>query len=253
MRVLVGLKRVIDYAVKVRVSKDGSGVAMDNVKMSMNPFCEIACEEAIRLKEAKIATEIVAVSIGPKQAVETLRSALAMGADRAIHIATDVRLDQEMQPLATAKLLKAVVEKEAPSLVILGKQSIDTDNATTGPMLAELLDWPLVTFASKLKIEANTAIVDRETDTGIDSVQISLPAVITADLRLNTPRYPKLPSIMKAKKKPVEALQAESFGVDLTIVNSVKHVDSPPPRPPGITVESVDDLISKLKAENAIP
>ncbi|KAJ8599541.1 hypothetical protein CTAYLR_007124 [Chrysophaeum taylorii] len=250
-RVLVGVKRVVDYAVRVRVEPDGSGVSLANVKMSMNPFCEIACEEAIRLKEAGIAGEVVAVSIGPKQATETLRSALAMGADRAVHVSTDLRLDQELQPLATAKILKQVVDKEKPDLVIVGKQSIDGDNATTGPMLAELLDWPQVTFASKLEmIDGNTAaVVERETDTGTETVQVPLPALISADLRLNTPRYPKLPNIMKAKKKPVDTLDAADLGVDLEQKNLVLSVATPPPRPPGITVASVDDLVDKLKNE----
>ena len=248
-KILVGVKRVIDYAVKVRV--EPTGVALENVKMAMNPFCEIACEEAIKLKESGVASEVVAVSVGPKQAVETLRSALAMGCDRGVHVMTEKRLDQELQPLATAKILKAVVEKEAPDLVIVGKQAIDGDNATTGPMLAELLDWPCAPFASKLDVN-DALTVERETDSGIETVEIPLPALVTADLRLNTPRYPKLPNIMKAKKKPVETLDPVSdLGLgDLdTNLNVVTTVAAPPPRPPGITVASVDDLIHKLKNE----
>lgn len=224
------------------------------VKMSMNPFCEIAVEEGIRLKEGGLASEVVAVSIGPKQSVETLRSALATGADRAIHVTTDLRLDQELQPLATAKLLKAIVDIEKPDLVILGKQSIDGDNGTTGPMLAELLDWPQVTFASKLDlIDDNTAaVVERETDVGVETVQVPLPALVTADLRLNTPRYPKLPSIMKAKKKPIETHDAAALGVDLELKNVVVSVDAPPPRPPGVKVASVDELVDKLKNEASV-
>ena len=248
-RVLVGVKRVVDYAVRVRVAADGKAIELANTKMSMNPFCEIACEEAIRLKEAGVATEVIAVSIGPKQAAETLRSALAMGADRAIHITTDLRLDQELQPLAVAKLFAAIVEKETPSVVIVGKQAIDGDNATTGPMLAELLGWPQVTFAAKLNLvdDATAAEIERETDVGTEILRVSLPALVTADLRLNTPRYPKLPNIMKAKKKPLESIEAASLGVDLTCMLAVVDVKAPPTRPAGVKVASVDELVDKLK------
>jgi len=203
------------------------------------------------LKEKGVASEVVAVSVGPKQAVETLRSALAMGVDRAVHVVTERRLDQEVEPLATAKLLKAIVEKEKPDLVIVGKQAIDGDNATTGPMLAELLDWPCASFASKLDVGDAEATVERETDAGMETVTIHLPGLVTADLRLNTPRYPKLPNIMKAKKKPLDTFDANDLGVvDLdSIANVVTDVKAPPPRPPGITVSNVDDLIDKLKNE----
>jgi electron transfer flavoprotein beta subunit len=254
MRVLVGVKRVIDYAVRVRVAGDKSGVELANVKMSMNPFCEIACEEAIQLKEKKVASEVVAVSIGPKQAQETLRSALAMGCDRAIHIATDLRLDQELNPLAVARLLEKVVADEQPDLVIVGKQSIDGDNGTTGPMLAELLGWSQATFAAKFDVDGDgaTAEVERETDTGTEVVKVKLPTVLTADLRLNTPRYPKLPNIMKAKKKPLESKDAADYGVDLAPSIVVEAVASPEARAAGITVDSVDTLVDKLKNEAAV-
>ncbi|KAH8073520.1 hypothetical protein JL721_2822 [Aureococcus anophagefferens] len=232
MRVLVGVKRVIDYAVRVRVAGDKSGVELANVKMSMNPFCEIACEEAIQLKEKKVASEVVAVSIGPKQAQETLRSALAMGCDRAIHVVAD----------------------EQPDLVIVGKQSIDGDNGTTGPMLAELLGWSQATFAAKFDVAGDgaTAEVERETDTGTEVVKVKLPTVLTADLRLNTPRYPKLPNIMKAKKKPLESKDAADYGVDLAPSIVVEAVASPEARAAGITVDSVDALVDKLKNEAAV-
>jgi electron transfer flavoprotein beta subunit len=253
-RVLVGVKRVIDYAVRVRVDKTGSGVELANTKMSMNPFCEIAVEEAIQLKEKGLADEVVAVSIGPKQAQETLRSALAMGADKAVHVATDVRLDQELNPLAVAQLLQKVVEAQEPDLVIVGKQSIDGDNATTAPMLAELLGWSQATFAAGVDVAADgaTAEVERETDAGTETVKVSLPAVISADLRLNTPRYPKLPNIMKAKKKPLDQLAAADLGVDLAPSIVVESVAAPPDRAAGITVDSVDALVDKLKNEAAV-
>ena len=252
-RVLVGVKRVVDYAVRVRVAGDGSGVELANVKMSMNPFCEIACEEAIRLKEKGLCEEAVAVSIGPKQAQETLRSALAMGCDRAIHITTDARLDQGgLDPLAVAQLLQKIVEKESPDLVLVGKQSIDGDHGTTAPMLAELLGWSQATFAASLNIDGTTAEVERETDAGTEVIKIQLPAVVSADLRLNAPRYPKLPNIMKAKKKPLEAIEASSLGVDLTPSIVVEGVAPPAARKAGVTVESVDDLVDKLKNEAAV-
>ena len=254
MRVLVGVKRVIDYAVRVRVAGDKSGVELANVKMSMNPFCEIACEEAIQLKEKKVASEVVAVSIGPKQAQETLRSALAMGCDRAIHVATDLRLDQELNPLAVAQLLEKVVADEQPDLVIVGKQSIDGDNGTTGPMLAELLGWSQATFAAKFDVAGDgaTAEVERETDTGTEVVKVKLPTVLTADLRLNTPRYPKLPNIMKAKKKHLDEKTPEDYGVDVSPRLEVVSIAEPKARKGGEMVDSVDMLVSKLKEAGAI-
>lgn len=249
MRVLVGVKRVIDYAVKVRVAADKAGVELANVKMSMNPFCEIAVEQAIRLKESGAASEVVAVSIGPKQAQETIRTALAMGVDRGIHITTDMRTDQELQPLSVAKLLAKVVEEEDPKLVLLGKQSIDGDCAQTGPMLAGLLDWPQATFAAAVELDGESLSVERETDGGTETLQMSLPAVVTADLRLNEPRYATLPNIMKAKKKKIEAKAAEDLGVDLAPRYEVLEVSEPPAREAGEVVEDVDALLSKLRDE----
>ncbi|UIZ24613.1 hypothetical protein KXD40_006710 [Peronospora effusa] len=247
MKILVPIKRVVDYAVKIRV--DFTGVDLKNVKMSMNPFCEIAVEEAIRLKEKKVASEVVAVSIGPKQCQETLRTALAMGADRGIHITCDLRTDQELQPLAVAKLLKEIVNKEDPKLVICGKQSIDADAAQTGPLLAGLLDWSQGTFASNVAVEGDAVHVTRETDAGIETLKLSLPAVVTADLRLNEPRYATLPNIMKAKKKKIETLAADSFGVDLTPRIEIVEVKNPESRKAGIKVADVDELVDKLKNE----
>lgn len=252
MRVLVAVKRVVDYAVKVRISPDKTGVDLANVKMSMNPFCEIAVEEAIRLKEKKVATEIVAVSIGPKAAQETLRTALAMGADRAIHIETSSRTDQVLQPLAVAKLLAKVSEKEGAKMVIVGKQSIDGDNCQTGPMLASLLNWPQASFAAKIEVTGDDMTVTRETDNGTETVKTTLPAVVTADLRLNEPRYASLPNIMKAKKKPLDIITPESLGVDITPRNVVVSVEEPPVRKAGKFVESVDELVSKLKNEAGV-
>ncbi|KAF4046347.1 Electron transfer flavoprotein domain-containing protein [Phytophthora infestans] len=250
MKVLVPVKRVVDYAVKIRV--EPKGVDLKNVKMSMNPFCEIAVEEAIRLKEKKVASEIVAVSIGPKQSQETLRTALAMGADRGIHITTDMRTDQELQPLAVAKLLKEVVAKEGPKLVICGKQSIDADAAQTGPMLAGLLDWSQGTFASDVAVDGDAVNITRETDSGVETLKLGLPAVVTADLRLNEPRYATLPNIMKAKKKKIETLAADSFGVDLAPRIDVVEVKDPASRKAGIKVASVDELVDKLKNEAGV-
>ncbi|KAG5189336.1 hypothetical protein JKP88DRAFT_271617 [Tribonema minus] len=254
MRVLVAVKRVVDYAVKVRVRPDKTAVELQNVKMSMNPFCENAMEEAVRLKEAKLATEIVAVSVGPKQAQETLRTALAMGADRGVHIVTDMRADQELQPLAVAKLLRTVVDEVKPDLVLMGKQAIDGDNCQTGPMLAGLLGWPQATFAAKLEVadSKKEVTVERETDTGTQKLQMGLPAVVTADLRLNAPRYATLPNIMKAKKKPIATRDAAAAGVDLAPRNKVTNVTDPPPRAAGAVVESVDDLVAKLKADGLV-
>ncbi len=245
MKILVTVKRVVDYNVKVRVKSDGSGVDIANVKMSMNPFDEIAVEEAVRLKEAGVATEIVAVSCGVPQCQETLRTAMAIGADRGILIETDV----ELQPLAVAKLLKAVVDKEKPNLIIVGKQAIDDDANQTGQMLAALLDIPQGAFASKLKIADGRADVTREVDGGLETISISLPAVVTADLRLNEPRYVTLPNIMKAKKKPLETIKPADLGVDVTPRLKTLKVSEPPARKAGIKVPDVATLVSKLKNE----
>lgn len=252
MKVLVGVKRVVDYAVKVRVQNNAVDIA--NVKMSLNPFCEIAVEEAVRLKEAKAAEEVVAVSIGPKQCTETLRTALAMGCDRAIHVQTDLRADyMQLQPLATAKLFQKLVEQEKSDLVLLGKQSIDSDCGQTGPMLAGLLGWPQVTFAAKIEQANGGLMVERETDSGTETIKVKeLPAVITCDLRLNEPRYATLPNIMKAKKKKVDTLSADEMGVDLEPRNEVTEVFDPPPRKEGIMVESVDELLDKLRNEAGV-
>jgi len=245
MRTLVAIKRVIDFNVKVRVKPDGSGVETANVKMSMNPFDEIAVEEAVRLKEKGIATEVVAVSCGPAAAQETLRTALALGADRAILVETT----EELQPLAVAKLLRAVVEKERPKVVILGKQAIDDDSNQTGQMLAALLDWPQATFASKLEISGDAATVKREVDGGLETVQMPLPVVVTTDLRLNEPRYATLPNIMKAKKKPLETLTPAALGVDVAPRLKTLKVVEPPKRKGGGRVADVKELVSKLRNE----
>ncbi len=252
MRALVGVKRVVDYAIKVRVQPDALGMEVKNVKHSMNPFCEIAMEEAVRLKEKGIVNEIVAVSIGPKQSQETLRTALAVGADKAIHVETDVRADQDLQPLAVAKLFKAVVEKEDPKLVLLGKQSIDGDNNQTGQMLAGLLGWPQATFASEVKIDGDNAQVTREIDGGLQVLDVPLPAVVTADLRLNEPRYPALPQIMKAKKKPLESLKPQDLGVDITPRVKTVKVEEPPKRQGGGKVADVNELVEKLKSTGVL-
>ncbi len=251
MKILVPVKRVIDYNVKVRVKPDGSGVDLNNVKMSMNPFDEIAVEEAIRLKEAGKADEIVVVSIGPAQAQETIRTALAMGADRGILVQHE---GEDTEPLAVAKLLKTIVEEEQPGLVILGKQAIDNDANQTGQMLAELLGWPQGTFASKVEIaEDGSAVqVTREIDGGLETVELKLPAVITTDLRLNEPRYASLPNIMKAKRKPIAMKTPADYGVDMTPHLEVLKVEEPPKRQGGIKVESVQELVEKLKAEGVI-
>jgi electron transfer flavoprotein beta subunit len=246
MKVLVAVKRVVDANVKVRVKSDGTGVETANVKMSMNPFCEIAIEEAVRLKEAGKATEIVAVSLGGAQCQETIRTALAMGADRGIHVQTDV----ELQPLAVAKLLKAVVEKEQPGLCILGKQAIDDDSNQTGQMLSALLGWPQATYASKLVINGDgTANVTREVDGGLDTIQVKMPFVMTTDLRLNEPRYASLPNIMKAKKKPIEALTPEALGVDPAPRLKTLKVVEPPKRQAGVKVKTAAELVEKLRNE----
>ena len=247
MKVLVPVKRVIDYNVKARVKADGSGVDLANVKMSMNPFDEIAVEEAIRLKEKGTATEIVVVSIGVKQAQETLRTALAMGADRAILVVAADDVHQDIEPLAVAKILKAVVDQEQPGLVIAGKQAIDNDMNATGQMLAALLGWGQATFASKLEIEGETAKVTREVDGGLQTIEVKLPAIVTADLRLNEPRYASLPNIMKAKKKPLDEKTAADYGVDVTPRLTIVKTREPEGRKAGIKVGSVDELVSKLK------
>ena len=250
MKVFVGVKRVVDYAAKVRVLADKTGVDLASVKMSMNPFCEIAVEEAIRLKEKKAAAEVVAVTIGPKASQETLRTALAMGADRAIHVNCDLRADQELQPLSVAKAFKALVDKEKADLVLLGKQSIDGDNCQTGPMLSALLGWPQCTFAANLTFDgSSTCQAERETDTGTEEISFPLPAIVTTDLRLNEPRYATLPNIMKAKKKPIESLTPEDLGVDMKPRNEVLRVEDPPVRAAGIIVDDVDQLVDKLKNE----
>jgi electron transfer flavoprotein beta subunit len=248
MKVLVAVKRVVDYNVKVRVKADGTGVDIANVKMSMNPFDEIGVEEAIRLKEAGACSEIVVVSLGVPQCQETLRTALAMGADRAILVETDA----ELQPLAVAKLLKAVVDREQPKLAILGKQAIDDDANQTGQMLAALLDWPQATFASKLTIVGERAEVVREIDGGLESLSIGLPAVMTTDLRLNEPRYVTLPNIMKAKKKPLEVLKPDALGVDPAPRLTTLKVEEPPKRQAGAKVADVKELVAKLKGEAKI-
>ena len=245
MKVLVPVKRVIDAYVKVRVKADGSGVETANVKMSMNPFCEIAVEEAVRLKEAGVASEIVAVSCGVQQSQETIRTALAMGADRGILVTSD----QPLEPLGIAKLLKAIVEKEQPELVILGKQAVDNDNNQTGQMLAALLGWPQGTFASKIEREDGELKVTREIDGGLETLTLKLPAVVTADLRLNEPRYASLPNIMKAKKKPLETMTPEDLGVDVTPRLTTVKVTEPPARQAGVKVADVAELVSKLKNE----
>jgi electron transfer flavoprotein beta subunit len=236
---------VVDYNVKVRVKADGTGVETANVKMSMNPFDEIACEEAVRLKEAGSASEIVAVSIGPTQCQETLRTALAIGADRAILVETAA----DMQPLAVAKILHKLAQKESPGLIILGKQAIDDDSNQTGQMVAALLGWPQATFASRVKLSGQGAEVTREVDGGLETVAIQLPAVVTTDLRLNEPRYVTLPNIMKAKKKPLEVVKPEDLGVDVTPRLKTLKVLEPPKRKAGALVKDVDDLIAKLRNE----
>jgi electron transfer flavoprotein beta subunit len=248
MKVLVPVKRVIDSNVKARVKSDQTGVDLANVKMSMNPFCEIAVEEAVRLKEKGAADEVVVVSVGPIQAQETIRTALAMGADRGILIQTDV----DVEPLEVAKLLKAAVEKEAPGLVLMGKQAIDGDNNAVGQMLSALLDWPQATFASKIEIAGETVKVTREVDGGLQTLELDLPAVVTADLRLNEPRYASLPNIMKAKKKPIDIAAVADYGVDLAGHLKVLKVTEPPKRTAGVKVENAAELVAKLKTEAGV-
>jgi len=244
MKILVPVKRVIDYNVKPRVKADGTGVDLANVKMSMNPFDEIAVEEAIRIKEAGKATEIVAVSVGPAKAQETLRTALAMGADRAILVQTD----DEVEPLAVAKILKAIAEAEAPGLVLLGKQAIDDDSNQTGQMLAALMGRPQGTFANTVEVDGDSVIVKREVDGGLETVKLALPAIVTTDLRLNEPRYASLPNIMKAKSKPLDTKSPADYGVDTAPRLKTLKVTEPPVRQAGIKVADVDELVAKIKA-----
>lgn len=252
MKVLVAVKRVVDFNVRIRVKSDGSGVDTDNVVMSMNPFDENALEEALRMKQAGIASEIVAVTVGDEPSQETLRKALAMGADRAILI----KSEELPEPLGIAKLLSKVVEQESPQIVILGKQTIDDDSNQTGQMLAALLNWPQGTFASKAEFSGNNAgdtlTLTRETDTGLEIIAITLPAIITTDLRLNEPRLPKLPDIMKAKKKPIDSIDASSFGLDLSSRLKVLNVSAPPAREPGVIVADAAELINKLKNDAGV-
>ena len=245
MKILVAVKRVIDYNVKARVKSDNTGVELANVKMSMNPFDEIAVEEAVRLKEAGKATEIVAVSMGPQAAQETLRTALAMGADRGILVQTDA----ELQPLAVAKLFKAIIAKEQPQLVILGKQAIDDDSSQTGQMLAALLGWSQATFASKVVIENDSCTVTREVDGGLETITLKMPSIVTTDLRLNEPRYASLPNIMKAKKKPIDTITPDALGVDVAPRLVTLKVEEPPKRKGGVMVADVPALIDKLRNE----
>ena len=245
MKVLVAVKRVVDYNVKVRAKADGSDVELNNVKMAINPFCEIAVEEAVRLKEAGTASEVVVASIGDKSCQEQIRTALALGADRGILVETE----EDMQPLAIAKVLKAVADKEQPDLVILGKQAIDGDNSQTGPMLAALTGWSQATFASEVELVNDGAKVIREVDGGLETIAIKLPAIITTDLRLNEPRYASLPNIMKAKKKPIDTMTPEDLGVEVTPRLKTLKVMPPAEREAGIIVETVEDLVDKLKNE----
>ncbi|MCR5943690.1 electron transfer flavoprotein subunit beta/FixA family protein [Ochrobactrum sp. XJ1] len=248
MKVLVAVKRVVDYNVKIRVKGDGSGVELSNVKMSMNPFDEIAVEEAIRLKEAGKVTEIVAVSVGPAQAQETLRTALAMGADRAIL----VKSDETVEPLGVAKVLKGVVDAEKPDLVFLGKQAIDDDSNQTGQMLSALLNWSQATFASKVELGDGSAKVTREVDGGLQTIDVKLPAIVTVDLRLNQPRYASLPNIMKAKKKPLDEKSPADFGADIAPRLKVLKTEEPGGRKAGVKVGSVSELVEKLKADGVL-
>ncbi|MEM1374998.1 MAG: electron transfer flavoprotein subunit beta/FixA family protein [Pseudomonadota bacterium] len=252
MKVLVPVKRVIDYNVKVRVKADGSGVDLANVKMSMNPFDEIAVEEAIRMKEKGAATEVIAVSIGVKQAQETLRTALAMGADRAILVVAADDVHQDIEPLAVAKILKGVIDAEGPGLVLCGKQAIDNDMNATGQMLGALTGWAQATFASEVAVDGDTATVTREVDGGLQTIKVKMPAIISVDLRLNEPRYASLPNIMKAKKKPLDEKTAADYGVDVTPRLTVVKTTEPAERSAGIMVGSVGELVEKLKEAGAV-
>ncbi len=248
MKVLVPVKRVLDFNVKVRVKPDESGVDLANVKMSMNPFDEISVEQAVRMQEAGTATETIAVSIGPDKAAETIRTSLAMGIDRGIHVKTDA----EVEPLAVAKILKAIVEEEKPDLVVLGKQAIDDDSNQTGQMLAALMGWPQATFANSIEKDGDSLTVGREVDGGIQTIKVTLPAVITTDLRLNEPRYASLPNIMKAKRKPIDAKTSDDYGVDLTPRLTTVKVAEPAGRTAGVKVADAAELVAKLKEEGVI-
>lgn len=248
MKILVGVKRVVDFNVRIQVKPDGSGVATNGVKMSMNPFDEIAVEEALRIKEAGNAEEVIVATIGPKSCQEQLRTALAMGADRAIHVLTD----DEIQPLTAARILKALADKEEPKIVMLGKQAIDDDNNQTAQMLAALSHWPQATFASEVKIEGDTAVVTREVDAGLETLSVDLPAVISADLRLNEPRYVKLPDIMKAKRKPLQTIALDELDVEVAATIKVLKTTAPAKREAGIKVESVAELVTALKEKGLI-
>lgn len=254
LRVFVPIKRVADFAAKIRVNAAKSAVDLAGVKMAMNPFCEIAVEEAVRMKEKKVASEVTVVTVGPTAAQETLRTALAMGADKAIHVVTDLRPDQELQPLAVAKVLAYLAGKYKPDVFMLGKQAIDDDSNQTGQMLAALLDWPQATFANALKFAdgAKSVTVTREIDGGLQTLTVPIPAVITADLRLNEPRYATLPNIMKARKKPLEEIKVADTGVDIKPRLSVLSVAEPPVRKGGAVVKSVDELVEKLKAKGVL-
>lgn len=245
MKILVAAKRVVDYNVKIRVKPDQSGVELANVKKSMNPFDEIAVEEAIRLKEKGVAEEVIAVSIGPRNCQETIRAALALGADRGIHVETE----EDLEPLNVAKVFKSLVEKESPSIVILGKQAIDGDNNQVGQMLSALLGWGQGTFISSLEVKGDQAEVSREIDGGTETLSLKMPCVLTTDLRLNEPRYPKLPNIMKAKKKPLDTVSLDDLGVESRVLLKTIKVTEPPKRKAGVIVESVEDLVEKLKNE----
>lgn len=250
MKILVAVKRVVDYNVKVRAKSDGSGMETQNAKMSLNPFDEIAVEEAVRLKEAGKATEVVVLTIGPEKAQEQIRTAMAIGADRGILIKTDTPIDLGgIEPLAVAKLIKAKVDAEKPDFVIMGKQAIDGDNNQTGQMLAALLGWPQATFASKIELDGNGANVTREIDGGLETLKVAFPAILTTDLRLNEPRFASLPNIMKAKSKPMEVVEADSLGIDLSPRVTYKKFSEPPKRTGGVKVASVDELVDKLKNE----
>ncbi len=248
MKILVSVKRVVDYNVRIRVKPDGSGVVTDGVKMSMNPFDEIAMEEAMKLKEAGVAEEVVAVTIGSDKSQEQLRTALAFGADRAIHVQTD----EAVQPLYAARILAGLAQKEQPGLFLMGKQAIDDDNNQTGQMTAALLDWPQATFASRLEVDGDKARVTREIDAGLETLEVDLPAVVTTDLRLNEPRYLKLPNIMKAKRKPIETVSPGDLGAEPAAELKVTHTAPPPAREAGIKVNSVEELVSKLKEKGLV-
>ncbi|MDG1118336.1 MAG: electron transfer flavoprotein subunit beta/FixA family protein [Flavimaricola sp.] len=252
MKVLVPVKRVIDYNVKVRVKADGSGVDLANVKMSMNPFDEIAVEQAIRLKEAGKVDEVIAVSIGVKQSQETLRTALAMGADRAILVVATDDVHQDIEPLTVAKILRAIVDEEQPGLVLCGKQAIDNDMNATGQMLSALLGWSQATFASSLEVEGDVAKVTREVDGGLQTIEVKMPTIVTVDLRLNEPRYASLPNIMKAKKKPLDEKTPADYGVDATARLTIVKTTEPEARKAGIIVKSVDELVAKLKEAGVV-